>query len=102
MEPQSTRVLSPKIAQQVNSDRNKRRKYPQLLEMAQDTLTMHAARAGIAPPQVRPARYGLLAAAVGAAALVLHQYLRPMHPRVVRQAWRPATPNHETAAPALP
>lgn len=59
-------------------------KYPALLQTAQDTLKMHAARAGIDPPQVRPARYGLLAAAVGAAALVLHHYLRPMHTRTVR------------------
>nr|CBA26399.1 hypothetical protein Csp_E34870 [Curvibacter putative symbiont of Hydra magnipapillata] len=29
-------------------------------------------------PEVRPARYGLHAAAVGAAAMVLHQFLRPL------------------------
>ncbi len=33
----------------------------------------------MAAPTVRPARYGLLASAVGAAALVLHHELRPMH-----------------------
>lgn len=76
-------------------------KYPELLKMAQDALTMHAARAGIAPPQIWPARYGLLAAAVGAAALVLHQYLRPMHPSVARLAWRSTTSGHQTAAPVL-
>ena len=77
-------------------------KYPQLLLTAKETLTLYAAHAGIAPPQIRPARYGLLAAAVGAAALVLHQYLRPMHPRVVRPARRPASQTHETVAVALP
>ena len=57
-------------------------RYPELLQIAQATLGQFAANAGMAAPMVRPARYGLLAAAVGAAALVLHQMLRPMHPRV--------------------
>ena len=56
-------------------------RYPELARMAQDTLCAYAACAGMPPPAVRLARYGLLAAAVGASALVLHQYLRPMHPR---------------------
>ena len=56
-------------------------RYPELVQMAQATLQAYAASAGMAAPVVRPARYGLLASAVGAAALVLHQVLRPMHPR---------------------
>ena len=59
-------------------------RYPELLQMARATLSDYAASAGMAAPVVRPARYGLLASAVGAAALVLHQVLRPMHPRARR------------------
>jgi predicted NBD/HSP70 family sugar kinase len=55
-------------------------RYPELVQIATDTLRAYAASAGMPLPVVRVARYGLLAAAVGAAALVLHQYLRPMHP----------------------
>jgi predicted NBD/HSP70 family sugar kinase len=54
---------------------------PRVLEVALQTLGRHAEIAGIAPPGVRPARHGLLATAVGAAALVLHQHLRPMQHR---------------------
>ncbi|MBP6493069.1 MAG: hypothetical protein KA287_02395, partial [Rhodoferax sp.] len=42
------------------------------------TLSGYAQRAGVPVPTVRSARYGLLAAAVGAAALVLHRFLRPI------------------------
>ncbi len=56
-------------------------RHPELVQIATDTLKAYAASAGMSLPEVRTARYGLLAAAVGAAALVLHQYLRPMHPR---------------------
>lgn len=59
-------------------------RYPELVQMAQATLQAYAASAGMVAPVVRPARYGLLASAVGAAALVLHQVLRPMHPRASR------------------
>ena len=59
-------------------------RYPELVQMAQATLRAYAASAGMVAPVVRPARYGLLASAVGAAALVLHQVLRPMHPRMSR------------------
>lgn len=59
-------------------------RYPALLQMAQATLHEYADGAGMPAPVVRPARYGLLASAVGAAALVLHQVLRPMHPRAHR------------------
>lgn len=56
--------------------------HPELVQMAKETLQSYALSAGVAAPVVREARYGLLAAAVGAAALVVHQYLRPLHPAV--------------------
>jgi len=56
-------------------------RFPDMVRVAQETLQNYATDAGVAAPMVRVARYGLLASAVGAAALVLHQYLRPMHPR---------------------
>jgi predicted NBD/HSP70 family sugar kinase len=54
-------------------------RHPGIVQAAADTLADYAARAGVAAPWVRPARYGLLASAVGAAALVLHHELRPIH-----------------------
>jgi predicted NBD/HSP70 family sugar kinase len=51
---------------------------PRLLQVALETLDAYARIAGMPAPVVRPARHGLLATAVGAAALVLHQYLRPL------------------------
>jgi predicted NBD/HSP70 family sugar kinase len=54
---------------------------PQLVRAAQEVLQAHAANARMTAPVVRVARYGLLASAVGAAALVLHHYLRPMNLR---------------------
>ena len=62
--------------------------YPGIVQVAQDTLQRYAACAGMAPPTVRAARYGLLASAVGAAALVLHHELRPMHTRAPSPALR--------------
>lgn len=56
--------------------------YPGIVQVAQDTLQTYADAAGMAPPHMRAARYGLLASAVGAAALVLHHELRPMHTRM--------------------
>ncbi len=56
-------------------------RHPDMVQVAQDTLAGYAARAGMAAPEVRPARYGLWASAVGAAALVWHHDLRPMHAR---------------------
>ncbi|HEX5786044.1 MAG TPA: ROK family transcriptional regulator [Burkholderiaceae bacterium] len=56
-------------------------RHPDMVQVAQDTLAAYAARAGMAAPEVRPARYGLWASAVGAAALVWHHDLRPMHAR---------------------
>ena len=52
--------------------------HPNLMQVAVAVLHQYAKDAGIPPPVVRHARYGLLAAAVGAAALVLHHDLRPM------------------------
>jgi predicted NBD/HSP70 family sugar kinase/DNA-binding XRE family transcriptional regulator len=52
--------------------------HPQLVSRAQQVLHSYAQHTGMAPPEVRVARYGLLASAVGAAALVLHHYLRPI------------------------
>lgn len=54
-------------------------RYPGIVHTARETLEGYAASAGVAAPTVRSARYGLLASAVGAAALVLHHELRPMH-----------------------
>jgi predicted NBD/HSP70 family sugar kinase len=51
---------------------------PDVLRIALQTLESYARIAGIAAPTVRPARHGLLATAVGGAALVLHQHLRPV------------------------
>lgn len=51
---------------------------PDLIGNAIQTLSSYAQRAGVPVPTVRSARYGLLAAAVGAAALVLHRFLRPI------------------------
>lgn len=56
-------------------------RHPDMVQVAQDTLAAYAARAGMAAPEVRPARYGLWASSVGAAALVWHHDLRPMHAR---------------------
>ncbi len=53
-------------------------KYPGLITRAQETLKAYSNSARMPAPPVRPARYGLLASAVGAAALVLHRQLRPL------------------------
>jgi predicted NBD/HSP70 family sugar kinase len=52
--------------------------HPTLIDRARETLQAYAAAAGLQAPQVHPARFGVQAAAVGAAALVLHQFLRPL------------------------
>lgn len=53
-------------------------KYPGLITRAQAVLKSYSDSARMPAPPVRPSRYGLLASAVGAAALVLHRQLRPM------------------------
>lgn len=54
--------------------------HPSFLPGAIATVQGYAESAGLAPPVVRAARYGQWATAVGAAALALHEYLRPLHP----------------------
>ncbi len=51
---------------------------PELLDSAIHELKRYATDAGVAAPRVRAARYGLQAAAVGAAAVAWHCYLRPV------------------------
>ena len=51
---------------------------PELPRIAQATLESYTRQAGLQTPRVRAARYGLQAAAAGAAALVLHRYMRPL------------------------
>ena len=53
--------------------------HPGLVAAAREALALYAASAGMPAPVVRTASYGLFASAVGAAALVLHRYLRPVH-----------------------
>jgi predicted NBD/HSP70 family sugar kinase len=52
--------------------------HPQLIDRARSTQHAYAGAAGLQAPLVRAARFGVQAAAVGAAALVLHQFLRPL------------------------
>ncbi len=61
-------------------------RHPDLFDGACRTLQTYAESAGMTAPTVRVARYGLLAAAVGAAALLLHDQLRPMQARRVTGA----------------
>ncbi|MCX8520015.1 MAG: ROK family protein, partial [Rhodoferax sp.] len=51
---------------------------PGLLDAACQAQLAYAQTAGMQAPVVRATRFGLQAAAVGAAALVLHQFLRPL------------------------
>ncbi|MDH4449884.1 MAG: ROK family transcriptional regulator [Rhodoferax sp.] len=66
--------------------------YPAMVQTAQQTLQRYAAAAGMTAPRVRLARYGMLASAVGAAALVLHHELRPLHSRAPAAPPRPEVP----------
>ena len=52
--------------------------HPSLIDAARATQQAYAHAAGLQAPEVRAARFGVQAAAVGAAALVLHQFLRPL------------------------
>jgi predicted NBD/HSP70 family sugar kinase len=54
--------------------------HPEFLRGAIETVKRYADSAGMQPPEVRGARNGAWAPAVGAAALTLHEYLRPLHP----------------------
>lgn len=53
--------------------------HPELFDLACATLSAYANAAEMQAPVVRIARYGQFAAATGAAALVLHNFLRPLH-----------------------
>ena len=75
-------------------------RYPDIVRVARETLQGYAASAGMAAPKVRSARYGLLASAVGAAALVLHHELRPMHAPAVTAP--PDEPEHRQGEAAPP
>jgi len=50
------------------------------VQTAFECVKRHADGAGMPAPDLRTARYEELAAAVGAAALALHEYLRPLQP----------------------
>jgi predicted NBD/HSP70 family sugar kinase len=52
--------------------------HPTLIESARSAQQAYAGAAGLQAPEVRAARFGVQAAAVGAAALVLHYFLRPL------------------------
>ena len=52
--------------------------HPALIATARATQQAYGQGAGLQCPNVRAARFGVQAAAVGAAALVLHQFLRPL------------------------
>ncbi|OUL98275.1 ROK family transcriptional regulator [Variovorax sp. JS1663] len=65
--------------------------HPGLLPEAIETVNRYAQSAGMRPPVVRAARYGEWASAVGAAALALHEYLRPLHPDSKARRARAAT-----------
>ena len=71
-------------------------KYPAMVIQAEATLKAYADCARMPAPPVRAARYGLLASAVGAAALVLHRQMRPL------QALTGYTPNPAGTASARP
>ena len=58
--------------------------HPTLLATASETAAHYAESAGVTAPEVRAARYGILAAAVGAAAVAWHHHLRPMQQRIER------------------
>jgi predicted NBD/HSP70 family sugar kinase/DNA-binding XRE family transcriptional regulator len=74
-------------------------RYPAIVQAAKDTLARYAAAADMAPPTLRSARYGLLASAVGAAALVRHYDLRPMHSYFSAGLDRSASAGSDTSAP---
>ena len=82
-------------------------RYPELFDLACTTLAAYAKAAGMPAPTVRVARYGPFAAAAGAAALVLHNFLRPLHavqrgtPSALAEPdVPPAAPNKSRTKPA--
>jgi predicted NBD/HSP70 family sugar kinase len=67
---------------------------PELLRDAITVVAQYADDAGVPPPRVQAARYGLQAAAVGAAAVAWHHYLRPL------RSGAPAQPGVQRAGDA--
>ncbi len=68
-------------------------RHPAFLQAAIDTVHRYAEAAGMPAPAVRAARHGLWAPAVGAAALALHDHLRPMHADTVSRRERMQSPS---------
>jgi predicted NBD/HSP70 family sugar kinase/DNA-binding XRE family transcriptional regulator len=71
-----------------------------IVTVAKTALEAYATSAGMEAPTVRAARYGLLASAVGAAALVLYHELRPMHApaaMATSDSFEPSASAHITA-----
>ncbi|MGJ7510511.1 ROK family transcriptional regulator [Variovorax sp. GT1P44] len=54
--------------------------HPEFLRLAIEAVGRYAESAGMPPPVVRGVRHGEWAPAIGAAALALHEYLRPLYP----------------------
>jgi predicted NBD/HSP70 family sugar kinase len=52
---------------------------PAWVDTARNNMNAYARAAGLTAPEVKAASYGVQAAAVGAAALVLHHHLRPLY-----------------------
>ncbi|MBB3179967.1 ROK family transcriptional regulator [Variovorax sp. Sphag1AA] len=63
--------------------------HPEFLRGAIDTVASYAESAGLAPPVIRSPRYGAWTPAVGAAALALHEYLRPLRTNAQARRVRP-------------
>ena len=79
--------------------------HPRLLTLAAEEVARFARAGGVAPPAVRPARFGLQAAAVGAAALAWHEFLRPAHAHADLAAGaraRPASSGRATGSAESP
>jgi predicted NBD/HSP70 family sugar kinase len=64
--------------------------HPEFLRDAIATVQRYADSAGMTPPAIRAPRYGAWTPAVGAAALALHEYLRPLHPNAQARRERAA------------
>ena len=52
---------------------------PAWIDRARNNLNTYARATGLKAPEIKTASYGMQAAAVGAAALVLHHHLRPLY-----------------------
>ncbi|SEA70521.1 ROK family transcriptional regulator [Variovorax sp. YR216] len=63
--------------------------HPEFLRGAIDTVARYAESAGLVQPVIRSPRYGAWTPAVGAAALALHEYLRPLRTDAQARRVRP-------------